>query len=93
MISNFIEKWGVDNPSKDDNIKKIKLERTLVIKDPLLAKQYSLPEGSYNTKCTLKSVWSDDEVIVDPELIKNSSDLLKALFVKNICTQIEEEFK
>lgn len=58
-----------------------------------IAEEYFLPEGSYNTKYTLKSVWSDDEVIVDPELIKNASDLLKALFVKNICTQIEEEFK
>lgn len=64
-----------------------------MIKHPLLAEEYSLPECSYNTKCTLKSAWSDDEVIVDPELIKNASDLLKALFVKNICTQIEEEFK
>ena len=58
-----------------------------------IAEEYFLPEGSYNTKCTLKSVWSDDEIIVDPELIKNASDSLKALFVKNICIQIEEEFK
>ena len=64
-----------------------------MIKNPLLAEEYSLPEGSYNAECTLKSAWSDDEVIIDPELIKNASDLLKALFVKNICTQIEEEFK
>ena len=64
-----------------------------MIKDPLLAEEHFLPKGSYNSECTLKSAWSDDEVLVDPELIKNASDSLKALFVNNIHTQIEEEFK
>lgn len=59
----------------------------------LKLEEHFLPKESYNSECTLKSAWSDDEVIVDPELIKTASDSLKALFVKNIHTQIEEEFK
>lgn len=64
-----------------------------MFKNPILAEEYSLPEGSYNKQCTLKSVWSDDEVLVDPELIKNADEVLKALFVTNVLTHIQEEFR
>lgn len=35
-----------------------------------------LPEGSYNTKCTLNSAWSTEEVMV-PELLQASENVLR----------------
>ena len=57
-----------------------------MIKHPLLAEEYSLPEGSYNAECTLKSVWSDKEVMV-PDL----SESVLYLIQQNISLKIEEE--
>lgn len=62
-----------------------------MIKDPLLAEEYSLPEGSYNKQCTLNSVWSDKEVMV-PDLSELSESVLR-LMLQNIALQIEEECK
>lgn len=55
--------------------------------DPI-AEEYFLPEGSYNFKCTLNSVWSDKEVMV-PDL----SESVLRLMLQNIALQIEEECK
>lgn len=58
--------------------------------DPI-AEEYFLPEGSYNFKCTLNSVWSDKEVMV-PDLSELSESVLR-LMLQNIALQIEEECK
>lgn len=58
-----------------------------------LAEEYFLPEGSYNAECTLKSAWDSKEIMIDSEVIKNSSDILKSLLNRNLAIQIEEEFK
>ena len=42
--------------------------------DPI-AKEYFLPEGSYNSKCTLNSIGSDKEVMV-PDLSELSESVL-----------------
>lgn len=62
-----------------------------MFKNPILAEEYSLPEGSYNKQCTLNSVWSDKEVIV-PDLSELSESVLR-LMLQNIALQIEEECK
>ena len=56
-----------------------------------IAEEYFLPEGSYNSKCTLNSVWSDKEVMV-PDLSELSESVLR-LMLQNIALQIEEECK
>lgn len=56
-----------------------------------IAEEYFLPEGSYNTKCTLKSVWSDKKVMV-PD-ISELSEFVLCLMQQNIALQIEEECK
>ena len=58
--------------------------------DPI-AEEYFLPEGSFNSKCTLSSVWSDKEVMV-PDLSELSESVLR-LMLQNIALQIEEECK
>lgn len=58
--------------------------------DPI-AKEYFLPEGSYNSKCTLNSIWSDKEVMV-PDFSELSESVLR-LMIQNIALQIEEECK
>lgn len=50
-----------------------------------------LPEGSYNTKCTLFSDWSAEEVIV-PDLSQVSENVLR-LVQSTLNCQIEQEFK
>lgn len=62
-----------------------------MFKNPILAEEYSLPEGSYNKQCTLNSVWSDKEVMV-PDLSELSESVLR-LMLQNIALQIEEECK
>lgn len=57
-----------------------------MIKDPL-------PQDSYNTKRNLKSVWDDKEVIVNLEELEKAPDTLKLLFIHNLITQYNEEFK
>ena len=56
-----------------------------------IAEEYFLPEGSYNTKCTLKSVWSDKKVMA-PDISELSESVL-CLMQQNIALQIEEECK
>ena len=62
-----------------------------MFKNPILAEEYSLPEGSYNKQCTLNSVWSDKEVMV-PDLSELSESVLH-LILQNIALQIEEKCK
>ena len=50
-----------------------------------------LPEGSYNTKCTLSSDWSDEEVVV-PDLSQVSESVLR-LVQSTLECQTEQEFK
>ena len=56
-----------------------------------IAEEYFLPEGSYNSKCTLNSVWSDKKVMV-PD-ISELSEFVLCLMQQNIALQIEEECK
>ena len=56
-----------------------------------IAEEYFLPESSYNSKCTLKSVWSDKKVMV-PDISELSESVL-CLMQQNIALQIEEECK
>ena len=57
----------------------------------LKLEEHFLPEGSYNSKCTLNSVWSDKEIMV-PDLSELSESVLR-LMLQNIALQIEEECK
>ena len=50
-----------------------------------------LPEGSYNTKCTLFSDWSAEEVIV-PDLSQVSENVLRLVQSALNC-QTEQESK
>lgn len=56
-----------------------------------IAEEYFLPECSYNSKCTLNSVWSDKKVMV-PDISELSESVL-CLMQQNIALQIEEECK
>ena len=57
----------------------------------LKLEEHFLPEGSYNSKCTLNSVWSDKEVMV-PDLSELSESVLH-LILQNIALLIEKEYK